>query len=311
LDWQSTPIASHATLIAIKVNFPLLYPNFLICSDFFPTYPRGAPPAMQPQPTATNPPRLPLDRATLANLLQTTLDALPHHPATTPDEIATTREAAVTVIVTLQPRDPMEAILASRIVASHLAAMDCLRHAEQPDLPIELKLRCLDKFASLSRLAAATRQALMETQDRPTRQQAAVPAPIAAPRPQPAPVAALPVAPVKPRPPQPHASPPAFIAQPPVPASLPIPSNFPIPASLPIPANLPIQVSRSIPASRPAPSSLTLPSDRTIPASLPTPASRPPHCAIAATPSPGDAIAQRVLDQIIAHAATAPTAHAA
>ncbi len=153
---------------------------------------------MNPQPTPTQPTPLPLDPATLATLLQTTLDTLPHHPAATPAEIASLRQAAVQSITNLHPRDPIEAILAARIVATHFAAMDCLRCAAQPGLPLALKLRCRGKFASLSRLMDATSTALTARQARPSRQAAIVPAPIPAPRPQPAPAAAAPAAPAKP-----------------------------------------------------------------------------------------------------------------
>jgi hypothetical protein len=174
---------------------------------------------MQPQPAATDPTPLPLDQPTLAVLIQATLDALPYHPAATPDEIATTRQSAVTAIATLRPRDPMEAILAARLVATHHAAMDCLRCASQPGLPLDLKLRCLGKFASLSRLADATRQALTDAQARPARQPATVPAPIPAPRPLPAPAAAQPAAHAKPHQAQSDARPPAPVPERPIPAS--------------------------------------------------------------------------------------------
>jgi hypothetical protein len=215
----------------------------------------GATNPMQPQPAAANPTPLPLDQPTLAVLIQATLDALPHHPSATPDEIATIRQSAVTAIATLRPRDPMEAILAARFVATHHAAMDCLRCASQPGLPLHLKLRCLGKFASLSRLADATRQALTDAQARPAREPATVPAPIPAARPLPA--AAQPTAHAKPRQAQSDDSPSAAAPR------------------LPIPAN------------------------------------HAPHSAIAAPPAPGDAVAQRVLDQIAARSATAPAARAA
>lgn len=176
---------------------------------------------MNAQPTATQPTPLPLDPAILATLLQTTLDALPLHPAATQDEIAAIREAAVHAVTTLHPRDPMEAILAARIVATHLAAMDCLRCASQPGLPLALKLRCLGKFATLARLADATRQALAQAQARPALQPATVPATILAPRPQPAPVAAEPARPAPPQPPQRDARPPLPTPVLPVPPGLP------------------------------------------------------------------------------------------
>ncbi|HVC62095.1 MAG TPA: hypothetical protein VND19_17245 [Acetobacteraceae bacterium] len=172
---------------------------------------------MNPQPAQPQPTPLSLDPATLAALLQTTLDTLPQHPAATPAEITASRQAAVVVIATLRPRDATEALLAARTVATHHAAMDCLRCASQPGLPLALKLRCLGKFATLSRLADATRQALAQAQARPALQPATVPAPIPAPRPQPAPPAA---------PPATAAPPPQRAAIKPAP-SLPVPSGAP------------------------------------------------------------------------------------
>jgi len=126
-------------------------------------------------------------------VVQSTLDALPHQPAATADEIAHQRQAAALTVVALRPRDPMEAILAGRTVASHPAAMDSLRCASQSGLPLALKLRFLGKFAALSRLADATRLAFTQAQSRPALQPVTVPVPIPAPRPQPAPAAAAPV----------------------------------------------------------------------------------------------------------------------
>ncbi|HVC61523.1 MAG TPA: hypothetical protein VND19_14315 [Acetobacteraceae bacterium] len=214
---------------------------------------------MQTQTTQTNPAPLPLDPAILAVLLQTTLDALPHHPAATPAEIATSRQAAAVAVVTLRPRDAMEAILAARVVATHHAAMDCLRCASQPGLPLELKLRCLGKFATLSRLTDATRQALTQAQVRPALQPATVPVPIPAPRPQPA-LAAAP------------------------------------PATTAPPAAAPPQRAATKPVSAP---------------SLPVRAGDPAHSTIAAATPPGDALGQRMMEEIAARTLTAPIALAA
>jgi len=212
---------------------------------------------MQPQPTAPNPAPLPLDPGTYAALLQTTLDTLPHHPAATAAEITNQRQAAADAIATLRPRDAVEAMLATRVVATHYAAMDCLRCAAQPGLPLALKLRCVGKFATLSRLADATRQALTQAQARPALQPATALAPIPAPRPQPAPVAAAPATEAPPAPPK-----------------------------------------RAV--TRPAPTP-----------SLPVAAGDAPHPAIAATVPPGDALGQRMMQEIAGRMQTAPIARAA
>lgn len=236
---------------------------------------------MQSQPTtATNPTSLPLDPDSLAVLLQTTLDALPHHPAATPAEIAALRRAAVNAIATARPRDATEAILAARYVASHYASMDCVRCAAQPGLPILLKLRFLGRFHTLSRLMDTTKQALDQAQSRPARQPATLSAPIPAPRPRQASVASTTAT----------ANPPAAAAPvPPQPA-----------AAVPAPALPPAAAAPALPqpaASQPTPTpSLLLPN---------------PHPAIAAPAPSGDALGQRMMKDVAARMLTAPITRAA
>src|ERR1039458_3775819 len=109
---------------------------------------------MNPPPTQTAP--LALDPLTHAAMLCTTMDALPFHPRATADQKAAMREAARLAIARLRPRDPLEAMLAARIVAFHAHLMDNLRSAAQPDLPPNLQLRFQGRAMALSRVMDAT-----------------------------------------------------------------------------------------------------------------------------------------------------------
>ena len=74
----------------------------------------------QPQPLA-------LDALTHAAMLCTTMDALPFHPQATADQKAVHARGRPLAIATLRPRDPLEAMLAARIVAFHSHVMDNFR----------------------------------------------------------------------------------------------------------------------------------------------------------------------------------------
>ncbi len=64
-----------------------------------------------------------LDPATFIAMLGTTVDTLPHHPRASAEQIASRQEAAFLFIAALRPRDPLEAVLAARIVGVHYHTM--------------------------------------------------------------------------------------------------------------------------------------------------------------------------------------------
>ena len=133
----------------------------------------------------------PLDPATLDTILRGTLDALSHHPDATAEEIATKQRSALIAIASFRPRDPAEAMLASRYIGAYHATMDAFRCAAQPDLPPILILRFHGKVIAMSRLMDDTMRELQRLQANPCVQPAAVPEAMPAPRPRPAaPVAA-------------------------------------------------------------------------------------------------------------------------
>jgi hypothetical protein len=123
-------------------------------------------------------------------MLRTTIDTLPHHPQASAEETATEREAAFLVIAALRPRDPLEAMLATRVVAAHAHVMDNFRCAAQPGLPPNLQLRFQARAVALSRLMDATLRNLLDRQTAPARRAEALPAAASALRAEPAPEAA-------------------------------------------------------------------------------------------------------------------------
>jgi hypothetical protein len=148
-------------------------------------------------PATTQPQPLALDPLTHAAMLCTTMDALPFHPRATADQKAAMREAARLAIARLRPRDPLEAMLAARIVAFHAHLMDNLRSAAQPDLPPTLQLRFQGRAIALGRMMDATVFELRDRQTVPVRRAEALPATapalaaaVPAPRAEPAPEAA-------------------------------------------------------------------------------------------------------------------------
>ena len=172
---------------------------------------------MTPSPAA-----IPLDAATLSTMLRGTFEALPTSPDASPEDIAAQRQAALIAIIALRPRDPIEAMLAARIVCAHSASMECFRRAGQPDIDDNAILRltaraiALGNFASraqreLRQLQAAPPADVLAEQDQPTTApQQAEPAAAA----QPSPATAH--SPVDPRPaPAPTPQPAAQAASPP------------------------------------------------------------------------------------------------
>jgi hypothetical protein len=86
-------------------------------------------------PTTTQAQPLTLDPATFKTMLHGIVDALPYRPGAKPDDITALREAAFLAISALRLRDPLEAMLAARIIGAHFHAMHSLASAVQPALP--------------------------------------------------------------------------------------------------------------------------------------------------------------------------------
>jgi hypothetical protein len=134
---------------------------------------------------------LPLDPATFNTMLRSTVEALPNPPRATAEDRTQQREAAFLAIAALHPRDPLEAMLAARIVALHFHAMYNLACATQPNVPGDLQLRCQGRAAQLGRQSDMLRVAYLNCQETEApRRPAGLPASTAVtPQPQPAPQA--------------------------------------------------------------------------------------------------------------------------
>jgi hypothetical protein len=138
------------------------------------------PPPTQPQPD-------PLDTTTLAVIVRATMDAVPRDPDISADEQAARCHTAFSIIATLRPRDPLEAMLAARIAAAHFHIMDNFRCAADHDLSPNMKLRYRASAVALTRMQEAAQRELMRRQTFPAVQPAALPVAVPAPRAQPAP----------------------------------------------------------------------------------------------------------------------------
>ena len=129
---------------------------------------------------------LPLDPATFNTMLRTTVEALPYPPGATAEQRAEKRDAAILAIAALHPRDPLEAMLAARIVALHYHAMHDLACSIQPDVPGELQLCCEGRAMQLGRQSDKLQADYLKRQNsEPARRPAGLPASVAVtPEPQ-------------------------------------------------------------------------------------------------------------------------------
>jgi hypothetical protein len=133
---------------------------------------------------------LPLDPATFNTMLRSTIDALPHFPYASAVARTEQRDHAFLAISALRPRDPLEAMLAARIVVLHYHAMYDLACCIQPNIPGDLQLRCQSRAQALGRQSDMMRaDYLRDQQTDPARRPAGLPASAAVasqPQPQPA-----------------------------------------------------------------------------------------------------------------------------
>jgi hypothetical protein len=160
---------------------------------------------MTPSPAQPQP--IPLDPITLGAMRCTTIDALPHHPQASAEEITRQRNAAFLIVAALRPRDPLEAMLAARVVAAHHHIMDNFRCAAQRDLPPNLQLRFQPRAQPAPEAARPSAPPAVPAQTDTTQQAALAPRQPAHPA-APAPAAASAVA-LGPRQPGATASPPS------------------------------------------------------------------------------------------------------
>ncbi len=174
---------------------------------------------------------LPLDPATFNTMLRTTVEALPYPPGATAEQRAEKRDAAILAIAALHPRDPLEAMLAARIVTLHYHSMYDLACSIQPNVPGELQLRCEVRAMQLGKQSDKMQADYLKRQTtEPARRPAGLPASAAInPEPQ-----RQPQPPAQPQPepqpqPVPQAAAASAMAAPPGPEAAP----KPIPAARP------------------------------------------------------------------------------
>ncbi len=120
---------------------------------------------MTPPPTQA--PALPLDPGTLVTMQSAIVDGLPPRPGAGEAEKAAQREGALAFLAALRPDDPVQAMLAVHIVASHYAAMEYFRRAARDGLSVELHLRTIGKAVALCRMIARSMNDLAQRQGIP------------------------------------------------------------------------------------------------------------------------------------------------
>jgi hypothetical protein len=138
-------------------------------------------------PSATPTPSPPLHPAALAGMQADTVNALPPRPGASDAEKTAQREGALAFLAALRPGDPVQAMLAVHIIASHYAAMECFRIAARGDLSSDLHLRTVGKAVALCRMIERAMRELARLQGVPALRPAAPrPASVPAARVQPA-----------------------------------------------------------------------------------------------------------------------------
>jgi hypothetical protein len=150
-------------------------------------------------------------------MLRDIIGVLPYDPNASESERAAQREAAFAFLAALDPRNPLEAMAATQIVAAEYAAMDALRHAARSDLTLSQRLRYQATAMSLTRASTAMRREIVRRPVGPAAPPATVPLPSRAPAVPRAP--ALPPRPASPPDAIPEKRPGSVMPMPPRPAN--------------------------------------------------------------------------------------------
>ena len=122
---------------------------------------------MNSPPTQT--PALPRDPGPVATVQSASaiIDGLPSRPGARDAEKATQREGTLASLAALRPGDPVQAMLAVHIVASHYAAMDCFRSAARDALSVDPHLRTIANAVALCRIIERSMRDLAQRQGIP------------------------------------------------------------------------------------------------------------------------------------------------
>jgi hypothetical protein len=102
--------------------------------------------------TQTDPPDLSLllPRDAYHHLAHTLRGSLPPPLADTPEDLARRDNAAIAEAASLLPINASEAALAAQFVAANAQAMDCLRLAQDPAMPLGFVVKCRAQAVSIA-----------------------------------------------------------------------------------------------------------------------------------------------------------------
>jgi hypothetical protein len=124
-----------------------------------------------------------IDPVTITAMFQAAISSLPVDPGASAETVTARHKAVLLEVTSLHPRDPVEAMLAARIVSAHHASIACFSRAMQPDVEDGMAIRQRAKAITLSNLATRTLRELKQLQAAPSVHEVVVQMPVAAPQP--------------------------------------------------------------------------------------------------------------------------------
>jgi hypothetical protein len=124
-----------------------------------------------------------IDPVTITVMFQAAIAALPVDPGASADAVAARHKAALLEVTALHPRDPVEAMLAARIVSAHHASIACFSRAMQSDVDDAMALRQRARATTLSNLATRLSRELKQLQAAPSAHEVTMQMPAVAPQP--------------------------------------------------------------------------------------------------------------------------------
>jgi len=124
-------------------------------------------------PPSAQTPSVPLDPATIAGIQSAAINAMPPRPGAADADKAAQRAYALAFLAALCPADPVQAMIAVHIIASHHAAMECFRLAARGDLSMDMHLRIMGKAVALCRMIERSMRDLTQRQGVPGPRRAA------------------------------------------------------------------------------------------------------------------------------------------
>jgi hypothetical protein len=105
-----------------------------------------------------------LPRDAYYHLIHTLRAALPPPVTDTPENRARRDNAAIAQVASLLPANAAESTLAAQYVAANARAMDCMRLAEDPGMPLGFVVKCRAQAIGLMRLSQGAMRLLLRIQ---------------------------------------------------------------------------------------------------------------------------------------------------